>query len=97
MLYRRDLILESQGMIKNLKSIETEEKVSEMLSHKRLLLAREFSKIVLAEVKVSKYFNNNNINGLLSYEAFLRFSTFFVYIALHRRALNTIRKNFLLT
>lgn len=78
-------------MIKNMKSIETEEKVSEMLSHKRVLLAREFSKIILGEVRVSRYFNNTNKNGLVSYEAFLKFCTLFVYIAL-QRGLNTIRK-----
>lgn len=92
MLYRKDLILDSQGMVKNLKSIDTERKVSDMLSHKRVLLAREFSKIILGEIHVSRYFNNNNKNGLLSYEAFLKFCTLFVYIALHRRGLNTIRK-----
>ncbi|XP_063698809.1 protein phosphatase 1 regulatory subunit 36-like [Culicoides brevitarsis] len=91
MLYRKDLILESHGMIKNVKSNETEVKVSEMLSHKRVLLAREFSKIILGEVKVSKYFRNTNKNGLTSYEAFLRFCTLFVFIALHRRALNSIQ------
>lgn len=90
MLYRRDMILESPGMIKNIKSIETEQKVSQMLTHKRILLAKEFCKIILGEIQVSRYFDNTNRNGLVSYEAFLKFCSLFVYIALHRRGLRTI-------
>uniref|UniRef100_A0A336KAP7 CSON004011 protein n=1 Tax=Culicoides sonorensis TaxID=179676 RepID=A0A336KAP7_CULSO len=90
MLYRRDLIRESKGMIKNMKSADTEKKVSEKLSHKRILLAREYAKIILGEIKVSKYFGNTNKDGVMHFEGFIEFCKLFVFIALHRRALNTI-------
>lgn len=70
--------------MKNRHSVDTECKVSDMLSHKRLLLAREFSKILTGQVYVSKFFNNQNTNGMISYEAFIRFLHLFAFIALHR-------------
>lgn len=77
--------------MKDTHSAATERKVSEMLAHKRLLLAREFSKILTGRIYVNKFFNNLNANGLLAYESFLNFLHFFVFITLHRVGYWTIK------
>lgn len=82
---------QSDFLMQNFHSVENERKVSEILSHKRLLLAREFSKILTKQVYVSKYFNNTNYNGALAFEAFLAFLHLFVYISLHRVGYCTIK------
>lgn len=78
-------------IMKDTHSAITERKVSEILAHKRLLLAREFSKILTGQIYVSKYFNNQNTKGLLAYEAFLNFLHLFTFIALHRVGYWTIK------
>lgn len=90
-LIRRDQLIDAQQTkMRDFETVEVENKVSDLLSHKRLLLAREFSKMLTGEIHVSKYFNNTNANGAIHFEAFLNFCIKFIHIACHRRASGTI-------
>lgn len=85
LLIRRDENL-IEGKIRDLYSIEVEKFLSKQLSDRRLLMAREYSKILTRQGM--KFLSPEK--DLIFYESLIDFATQCVFIAMHRRAFNTI-------
>jgi hypothetical protein len=85
LLVRRDENL-IEGKIRDLLSMQVERFLSTQLTDRRLLMAREYSKILTNRGK--KFLSPEK--DLIFYESLIDFATQCVYVAMHRRAFNAI-------
>jgi len=96
-LIRRDEIAGPRAKIQSGQSIDMKRVFSCRLTQYRLILAREYSIILLGEGDMATYYHitpiiniSKSIRDQAFHEAFLAFSQHFVRIALHRRAYDVI-------
>ncbi|XP_067627613.1 protein phosphatase 1 regulatory subunit 36-like [Eurosta solidaginis] len=96
-LIRRDEISGEKAQIQSEDTNEIKRIYSAQLTQHRLLLAREYSVIIMGENEMKPYYHitpivniSNSIKDKRFHEAFLAFSTQVVWIAMHRRAFDYI-------
>lgn len=85
LLIRRDET-SSEGKIKDLLSMRIERFLSKQLSDRRLLMARQYSQILIQQSKKLSTMKKD----LIFYESLIDFATQCTFIAMHRRAFNAI-------
>jgi protein phosphatase 1 regulatory subunit 36 len=92
LLIRRDQ--EADGRGRDMQSLKVEQFLSKQLSDRRLLIAREYSKILMMtnkEVSSDKFKTRpSTMKDLLFFEYLIDFVGHCVFIAMHRRAFNAI-------
>lgn len=86
LLIRRDEI-KFERKIRDLLSMDVERFLSKQLSNRRLLMAREYSKVLLHR---GRKLQNAAEKDLKFFEALIDFSIQCIFIAMHRRAFNAI-------
>ncbi|XP_036333413.1 protein phosphatase 1 regulatory subunit 36-like [Rhagoletis pomonella] len=96
-LIRRDEITGDKAQIQSEDTNEIKRIYSEYLTQHRLLLAREYSTIIMGEGEMKRFYHitpivniSQSIKDKRFYETFLAFSTQVVWIAMHRRAYDYI-------
>ncbi|KAM7344093.1 protein phosphatase 1 regulatory subunit 36-like [Cochliomyia hominivorax] len=96
-LIRRDEISGEKAQIQSGESTEIKRIYSQHLMQYRLLLAREYSEILLGNGEMKKFYHlkpivniSQSIKDKFFHESFLAFCTCFVWIAMHRRDLELI-------
>lgn len=99
LLIRRDEMSGSDGMCKihNFNSVNVDRMLSEYLSQYRLILAREYSKIIIGvdDTYPFHHLHNKQKKSLMNkdrlfFETLISYATRIVWIALHRRAFTVI-------
>jgi hypothetical protein len=95
LLIRRDETL-SEGKVRDTISMRVERNLSRQLSHRRLLMAREYSKILLqsaSDLPQSMERKRPKLTAekdLILFESLIDFTIQCTFIAMHRRAFNAI-------